>query len=264
MANASINTLSVSTVCADQLFRSTGEQIVFPGFLAAYEDVNLEKTKKEEEDEAETKVSIPPLVEQQELNCVSKLPEQKFTLPPPRYTEASLIKAMEEDGIGRPSTYAPTISTILERRYAEKEKRQLHPTELGRLVTDLLRNNFDDYINESFTASMESGLDTVESGEQNWVDLLQDFYPGFHEAVEKAYETVEKITIEDKKTGEMCPECGHELVIKDGRFGRFIACSNFPTCKYTNSIVTKTGTLPEMRVGYRIPKIQTRKHLLYL
>ncbi len=242
MANASIDTLTVSTTCADQLFRSTGEQIVFAGFLAAYEDVNKEKTKKEEEEEAAAKSIIPPLVAKQELNCKEKLPEQKFTLPPPRFTEASLIKAMEEDGIGRPSTYAPTISTILDRRYAEKDQRQLVPTKLGRTVTEMLRSNFDEYINESFTASMESGLDTVESGDQNWVELLDSFYPGFHQKVEDAYENIEKIVIEDKKTGEMCPECGKELVIKDGRYGSFIACSGFPECKYTNSIVVKTGT----------------------
>jgi len=240
MKPAEINTLTVDTTCEGHLFRSRGEQIRFPGFLKIYEDIKSDARKND--DELETNKEIPDVKKGENLKCVDKEGLQKFTQPPARYSEASLIKAMEEDGIGRPSTYAPTISTILDRRYVEKEKRQLVPTELGRIVTNMLRDYFDRYINVKFTAKMEDGLDTVETGDQDWIDLLHSFYPGFHKAIEEADEKIEKLEMKPKYIDENCPECGGKLQIKDGRFGQFIACSNFPDCKYTRSIVQETDS----------------------
>lgn len=238
MAPASINTVTVQAKSDVHVFKCSGEQIVFPGFLAAYGDIRTEPLDDGDENNAQ----LPELKAGQPLTCVRYDPQQKFTQPPPRYTEAALIKAMEEDGIGRPSTYAPTISTILDRHYAEKDKRQLVPTELGWVVTSLLRDYFDAYINVKFTAQMEDQLDTVESGERNWVDVMRLFYPGFHKLIVEADDKVERMTLAAKLTGELCPSCGSPLVIKDGRYGKFIACSNFPECKYTDNLVEKTGS----------------------
>ena len=197
--------------------------------------------KSKEEPEAEENQKLPELEKSEELELVKLLSEQKFTQPPPRYSEASLIKAMEEQGIGRPSTYAPTISTILARNYIEREGRQLRPTELGRVVTELLRENFQSIINVDFTAEMEAALDQVEEGQTNWVELLHKFYGPFHKLVEEAQERIQKVSMPVVSTGEACPECGGELVIKDGRYGKFIACNNFPKCTYTKPMENRTG-----------------------
>lgn len=243
MAAALVDTMVVDTLAEYQIFRTNGEHIVFPGFLAAYADMVIDKQENEtEEDKSESKQSIPPLMENEALLLGQLLPEQKFTLPPPRYTEASLIKAMEEEGIGRPSTYAPTISTILARHYAEKDKRQLVPTNLGFVTTQLLRDNFDSIINVKFTAQMEDELDKVEQGEADWTEVLRKFYGPFHQLIDDAQSNVERVQMPVEKTGESCPSCEKgELLIKDGRFGKFIACSNFPECKYTRNIVEKAG-----------------------
>ncbi len=243
MAAALVDTMVVDTLAESQIFRTNGEHIVFPGFLAAYADMVIDKQENDtEEDKSESKQSIPPLTENEALLLGQLLPEQKFTLPPPRYTEASLIKAMEEEGIGRPSTYAPTISTILARHYAEKDKRQLVPTNLGFVTTQLLRDNFDSIINVKFTAQMEDELDKVEQGEANWTEVLREFYGPFHQLIDDAQSNVERVQMPVEKTGESCPSCEKgELLIKDGRFGKFIACSNFPVCKYTRNIVEKAG-----------------------
>lgn len=243
MAAALVDTMVVDTLAESQIFRTNGEHIVFPGFLAAYADMVIDKQENDtEEDKSESKQSIPPLTENEALLLGQLLPEQKFTLPPPRYTEASLIKAMEEEGIGRPSTYAPTISTILARHYAEKDKRQLVPTNLGFVTTQLLRDNFDSIINVKFTAQMEDELDKVEQGEANWTEVLREFYGPFHQLIDDAQSNVERVQMPVEKTGESCPSCEKgELLIKDGRFGKFIACSNFPECKYTRNIVEKAG-----------------------
>lgn len=243
MAAAVIDTLVVDCQAATQIFRTHGETVVFAGFLAAYADIELDSEEKSSKEEtAEKKQSIPPLSENEQVTLDQLLPEQKFTLPPPRYTEASLIKAMEEEGIGRPSTYAPTISTILARDYAQKEKRQLVPTKLGFITTQLLRENFDGFINVKFTATMEDKLDHVEQGDAVWTDVVREFYDPFHKLIEEAQDKVERIQMPIEKTGEKCPDCEDgELIIKEGRFGRFIACANFPDCKYTRNIVEKAG-----------------------
>ncbi len=236
MADARLASVSVDCLAGEELFRASGERLLFPGFLKAYQDV-----KSKEEPEAEENQKLPELEKSEELELVKLLSEQKFTQPPPRYSEASLIKAMEEQGIGRPSTYAPTISTILARNYIEREGRQLRPTELGRVVTELLRENFQSIINVDFTAEMEAALDQVEEGQTNWVELLHKFYGPFHKLVEEAQERIQKVSMPVVSTGEACPECGGELVIKDGRYGKFIACNNFPKCTYTKPLENRTG-----------------------
>ncbi|MDD2533603.1 MAG: type I DNA topoisomerase [Eubacteriales bacterium] len=236
MAAASVDTVVADITCQSHLFRVSGETIKFPGFLAQY-GVSLVDSEPEKETDDELKQKLPQLTEGETLLLDKLTSEQKFTLPPARYTEASLIKAMEEKGIGRPSTYAPTISTILDRKYVEKDKKYLLPTELGKAVTELLEKNFESIVDVTFTAGMEKDLDTVESGENNWVEVLNVFYPPFHEKIVAAGKTVERVKIADVPTGEKCPLCLEgDLVIKEGRFGKFIACSNYPTCKHTKNI----------------------------
>lgn len=235
MAPALIDTVSLDVQNGSHIFRANGETIVFPGYLKLYDDTSGNKNDDKER--------LPELSEGEALRFRRFLPEQKFTLPPARYTEASLIKALEEEGIGRPSTYAPTISTVLERHYAEKDQKSLVPTDLGTLVTELLEDNFANIVDSKFTANMESKLDEVEAGKEDWVDVLKDFYPDFHKAIEQADTMIEKITIEPEKLGRVCPECGQgELVLREGRYGKFIACSRFPECRYTETITVETGS----------------------
>ncbi len=243
MSAAAIDTLTVDILSGSHLFRTTGESIRFPGFLRLYgsqAEVQPDPVNKKDgaDDEEMTGTDkLPDLVEGETLFLHRLIPEQKFTQPPPRYTEASLIKALEEQGIGRPSTYAPTISTIQDRQYVERDKKYLLPTELGKVVTALLEEHFDNIVDLAFTAGLEKDLDTVESGEQDWVALLSRFYPPFHDRVVKAGQELERVKIADVKTGEACPECQTgELVIKEGKFGKFIACSRYPDCKYTRNM----------------------------
>ena len=242
MADASIDTVVVDVKASNQIFRATGETIVFPGFLTLYgeqeiqNDADMAEEKPEESEDSESKEKIPELTESEIVECKKTLPEQKYTLPPARYTEASLIKTLEEKGIGRPSTYAPTISTVLERKYIDKDKKYLIPTELGKVVTELLKGSFENIVDEHFTAEMENLLDTVEEGDKNWIELLKDFYPPFHEQIDKASKTLEKVKMEEITTGEMCPECGAPILLKEGRYGKFAACKNYPTCKYSKNI----------------------------
>ena len=239
MADAVTNTVTIDARCGDDVFRATGETVVFPGFLAAYGDIMDEKSAES------GKAILPDIEEGQTLKNLGAKIEAKQTLPPAHYNEASLIKAMEEFGIGRPSTYSKTITTVLDRKYVEKEGKNLLITDLGKLVTNMLEENFNEIVDVSFTAGMESKLDDVEVGQKDWVGLLKDFYPSFHQKITTADANIEKVKIEDVKTGELCPDCGGELVIKDGRNGKFIACSNYPDCKYTRNIeVQAKGKCP--------------------
>ncbi len=208
------------------IFRATGSVLKFPGFRILY----LES--KDESDEEEGKGSLPELSQGEKLTCLKLEPKQHFTQPPPRYTEASLIKALEEKGIGRPSTYAPIISTIMDRHYVVKEEGKLKPTILGSQVCDLLVQFFPDIMDTSFTASMEEELDEVARGERQWVPMLKDFYGPFQSSLETATETMPRVKVEEA-TDEVCDKCGQPMVIKIGRFGRFMACSNYPACKNT-------------------------------
>lgn len=249
MASAEVDTVSVDIANSNHIFRTQGETIRFPGFLEAYSDV--QEDAAEEDEKASSKEKLPELSDGQDLALLNIQPQQKYTQPPARYTEASLIKAMEERGIGRPSTYAPTISTIIERAYVEKQAKYLVPTELGSVVTRLLAENFENIVDVKFTAYMEGLLDEIELGKKDWVDVLGNFYPAFHEQVVHAGDAVAKIEMQQEKTGETCPLCGEgELMIKEGRYGKFVACSKFPTCKYTKNLdIVVNGTCPTCGSG---------------
>lgn len=236
MASAEMDTVTLDVSCNESVFRTSGETVTFPGFLAQYTETLDEKP---DADASEGKAKLPVLEAGELLRLISLVPEQKYTQPPARYTEATLIKAMEEKGIGRPSTYSPTISTILERNYVEKQGKYLHPTDLGGIVTKLLAASFDHIVDTDFTAKMEESLDEIEVGKRDWVETLSEFYVPFHEKVEKASAEVAKVEVVAKETGEKCPLCEKgNLVIKEGRFGRFVACSDFPECKYTTNMNT--------------------------
>lgn len=258
MASAIVDTVSVDLNANNYIFRTQGETTVFPGFLAVYADVNEEVQESNEED---AKVKLPEIKEGDVLTNLGLTSEQKHTLPPPHFTEATLIKALEENGIGRPSTYAPTISTILEREYVAKEGRLIKITDLGKLVTDMLSNSFSEIVDVSFTADMEKQLDDVETGKKDWVQVMDSFYPNFHNQIVEAGKSIEKVKFEEEHTGETCPKCQKgELLIKSGRFGKFIACSNFPTCDYTDNIKVKAnGSLCPM-CGSELLVRQSRKH----
>lgn len=263
MADAAIDTVTMEAECNNEIFRAQGETVAFAGFLAVYADI---KEENEEDNEKENKSKLPELSEGQTLKNLDLTCDKKQTLPPPHYTEATLIKAMEDNGIGRPSTYSATISTILDRKYVDREGRNLHITELGKLVTNMLEDNFNQIVDVSFTAAMEEKLDTVETGNANWVKVLSEFYPGFHEQVQNASDSIEKVKIESEKIGEKCPECGDgDLVIKEGRNGKFIACSCFPKCTYTRNIeVQAKGKCPVCGSGLLVRKTRKGSKTFYV
>ena len=210
------------------LFRASGSKVLFPGFMRVLSYNNKNRT------------DIPELEEGEELDLKKLDPEQKFTTPPPRYTEASLVKTLEEEGIGRPSTYAPTISTIISRGYVEKEGKSLVPTDLGFTVTDKLIDFFPDVTDVEFTARVEDKLDQIEEGEEDWRQLLEEFYSPFAERLAEAEEKMEREEIVEE-TDEVCEKCGSPMVVKYGRYGKFLACSNYPECKNTKNYLEKTG-----------------------
>lgn len=237
MNPATFATYRVDIDAANQRFRANGERLTFPGFLAVYG----ETIRSKDDDDEDTNQQLPELEEGDSLKKLKEDAQQKFTRPPARYTEASLIRAMEERGIGRPSTYAPTISTILNRHYADKDGRSLQATELGSLVTDFLTENFAEIVDDDFTAKMEERLDDVEEGKEDWIALLKEFYPPFHDQIETVRNEVPKIELPEEKLDEVCPECNEgQLIIRLGRNGRFIACNRFPDCTYTRSILDFT------------------------
>ena len=232
MAAAVYNTTSVDIEAGKYMFRTNGSKLKFNGFMALYvegTDDNLE----------EKDVILPDLKIGAEVKLKELIPSQHFTEPPARYTEASLVKMLEEKGIGRPSTYAPTITTILERRYVEKEKKILYPTELGRIVDKLLKDNFKDIVNVEFTAQMEEKLDDVAEGKVKWKAILEDFYPPFEKNLKEVEEKIGKVEIKDEETNIPCEKCGRMMVIKMGRFGKFLACPGFPECRNVKSIIEK-------------------------
>ncbi len=222
------------------VFRATGSIVKFSGFLAVYEEAR-EEGEAPGEDEEGKGVRLPPLVVNEPLDLLKLIPEQHFTQPPPRYTEASLVKALEEYGIGRPSTYAPILTTIQARGYVAKNGKQLVPTELGFITNDLLVGSFAQYVDVGFTAQMEEQLDEVAEGKVKWVGMLREFYTPFIASVEHAQAAMPHVEIKPEATGQTCPDCGGALVVKLGRFGKFIACSNYPKCRHTEPIVAKTG-----------------------
>jgi DNA topoisomerase-1 len=224
------------------LFRATGSVIKFPGFLKVYEESREEDEKAEDEGEG---VRLPPLQKGEELDLVRLLPKQHFTQPPPRYSDATLIRALEEYGIGRPSTYAPILNTLLQRRYVERVDKKLIPTELGFTVNDLLVEFFPDVVHVGFTAEMEEKLDQIATGEEEWVPMLHEFYEPFARTVEVARQKMPRVEFKPEPTGELCPECGEPLVIRHGRYGKFIGCSGWPDCRYTAPIPLPGVSCPE-------------------
>ena len=227
MVPANYETLSVKVVSNGYLFRASGSKLIFDGFLKVYTTI----------DEEEKDLEIPLLKEGDKVNVKEIKPNQHFTQPPPRYTEASLIKTLEELGIGRPSTFSPTISTILAREYVNLDKKSFVPTELGILVNDLLKEYFNDIVNEEFTAELEEKLDGVAEGEFPWNLVVGDFYKDFSVVLKKAEDEIDKIEIEEEVTDVICEKCGRNMVVKYGRFGKFLACPGYPECKNTKAIV---------------------------
>jgi DNA topoisomerase-1 len=220
------------------LFRASGSTLRFPGFLIVYEE---EKDEDEQSVKERKREEIPPLTEDEPLDMVQLLPDQHFTKAPPRYSEATLVRDLEDYGIGRPSTYAPILSKIQERAYVERRGKRLYATEIGMIVNDLLVEHFPDYVDLSFTAQMEEDLDLIASGEREWVPILQDFYKPFADTLAEARESMPEVDINNQPTGQMCPKCGNPLVYRYGRYGKFVGCSNFPDCRFSKPILVKTG-----------------------
>ena len=257
MASAVYDSVNIEVISAGYTFRASRSEVKFPGFLAVYEE-----GKDEEGGEIQTR--LPNLQEGEPLTLGETKPEQTFTQPPTRDTEATLIRALEEKGIGRPSTYAPTISTIMAREYVVKDGKYLHTTPLGEVVTTLMKDKFHDIVDYAFTADMEGRLDKVESGEENWKKLLGDFYQDFHQELVQAEKDLDgtRIKVPDEVSDEVCDVCGRQLVVKSGRFGRFLACPGFPECTFTKPIVIQMpGKCP--KCGGRILKKTSRNGYTY-
>jgi DNA topoisomerase-1 len=232
MSSAVYDTMAVDITAGEYLFKANGSKIKFSGFMTLYVEGNDENLEEKD-------IILPHLEENQEVKLNELKPEQHFTEPPARFTEASLVKTLEEKGIGRPSTYAPTITTIIDRRYVEREKKLLFPTELGRIVNSLLKDNFTDIVDVEFTAQMEEKLDEVEEGSVDWKGMLKEFYTPFSETLKVAEDKMDKIEIKDEVTDVPCDKCGRLMVIKMGRFGKFMACPGFPECRNIKPIVQK-------------------------
>lgn len=235
MASAVLDTLSVDIAANDYTFRATGSTIKFPGFMTLYIE------QKDEEPKEDDQNMLPPLQQGETLACEKVEPKQHFTQPPPRYTEAMLVKSLEELGVGRPSTYVSIIETIQRRAYVTLEQKRFVPTELGNIIVNLLKEHFPTIVDVEFTATLESKLDEIEEGQQQWTDVIQQFYGPFHEAVEKAHSHIEEVEIEDEQSDEQCEQCGRQMVIKWGRYGKFLACPGFPECRNTKPFLQKIG-----------------------
>ena len=255
MAAAVYDSVTIDVESAGYTFRANHSAIKFSGYMAVYVE-----GKDEEEDEFQS--PLPDLKEGEPLDLRKLNRDQHFTQPPARYTEATLIKALEEKGIGRPSTYAPTVSTILDREYVVKEGKYLRTTPLGEVVTGLMKDKFPDIVDTAFTAHMEEQLDEVETGKVNWRELISGFYGGFEKELQQAEQDLERIKVPDEVSEELCPKCGRNLVIKSGRFGRFLACPGWPECDHTQPIVIEMpGRCP--KCGGRILKKTSKRGFAY-
>jgi len=241
MEDAVYDTISIDVAANYQnqyLFRSSGSKLQFQGFLVLYEESQDEDFKF---DEMENTKFPEGLFEGQKQKCLQYIPEQHFTQPPARYTEATLVKTLEENGIGRPSTYASILSTIQTRGYVSRESKRLFPTEIGVIVNDLLVKGFSSIVDVNFTSFLEEELDKVAEGEKDWRKVVGEFYSEFEPALNQASAELPKTKPEPEKVGRPCPECGRDLIIRQGRFGKFISCSGFPGCKYTEPIIQNIG-----------------------
>lgn len=263
MESAVYDTTSVEVTAAGKdhnyLFRASGSTIKFPGFLVVYEEAKDEDLKTDETEN----VKIPAKLEEgQAQTLIRLLPLQHFTQPPPRYTEATLVQVLEEYGIGRPSTYAPILSTIQQRGYVLREAKRLSPTETGVLVNDLVMEYFPDIVDYNFSATMETSLDQIAAGKEEWHKVIADFYRTFEPEVKKAQAEMPVNKAEPEKIGRECPECGHDLVIRWGRYGKFISCSNFPACRHTEALLEKIGVTCPKDGGDVVMK-KTRKGRIF-
>ena len=257
MAPAVMDTMTVDLACEGIIFRATGSKIKFPGFMKVY--IEGQDDEPQEEDRM-----LPELVENESFLAEKIEPKQHFTQPPPRYTEARLVKTLEEKGIGRPSTYAPTLDTIQKRGYVTLQDRRFVPTELGELVIQLMEEYFPEIIDVGFTAEMEQQLDAIEEGKKHWRGILDDFYEGFEKRLKEADEKIEKITIQDEVSDEVCEKCGRPMVYKYGRYGKFLACSGFPDCHNTKPIVKEIGVkCPQCETGQIVERKTKRNRIFY-
>jgi len=255
MAPAVMDTMTVQLTNNGVEFRATGSQVKFPGFMRVYK-IRSGKQDKEK--------ILPELEKGMAVKAKEITPNQHFTQPPPRYTEARLVQTMEKLGIGRPSTYAPTIDTIQRRGYVSMEERRFHPTEIGTIVNEMLEQYFPEIIDVDFTADMETSLDDIEEGKTKWVQVMDEFYNGFSKRLEKAEKEMAEVEIKDEPAGIDCEKCGHEMVYKMGRYGKFLACSNFPECRNTKPILKKVGVkCPKCEKGDIVERKSRRGRTFY-
>lgn len=251
MANAVYNTKSIKIGAGDYVFRTSGSSIAFKGFTAVYGEA-----------EADEAVKIPEITENEELTLTDIKGEQHFTQPPARYTDASLVKTLEEIGVGRPSTYAPTIAVITNRYYVTKENKMFFPTELGEIVNGIMKDYFEDIVSADFTANMEDSLDLVELGKTEWKEIIRAFYPVFDADIKNAYDKLSKVEIKDEVTDVICEKCGRNMVVKYGRYGKFLACPGFPECSNIKPILEEAGVSCP-KCGGRVLVKKTRKGRKY-
>ena len=257
MADCIQDTVSASITAGDYLFRASGFRVAFDGFTALYEESTDDAKKKE--------TALPSLEEGQKLQLKKLTADQKFTQPPPLYTEATLIHALEENGIGRPSTYAPIITTIVDRGYVEKDQKKLKTTPLGQAVNTVMMEQFPNIVDVKFSADMEKKLDIVEAGKADWVKTIDEFYQGFAKSLEQAEKNMEgkRIKVEDIPTDEICEKCGRPMVIKSGRYGKFVACSGFPECRNAHPLVKDTGGLCPLDGGHMLVRKSAKGRVYY-
>ncbi|MFD1952687.1 type I DNA topoisomerase [Paenibacillus thailandensis] len=257
MASAVLDTMTVDLASGAATFRATGSKVKFAGFMKVYVEGNDDGTEEEFK-------FLPPLAVGDRISSESIEPKQHFTQPPPRYSEARLVRALEELGIGRPSTYAPTLETIQKRGYVAIDDKKFVPTELGELIIQLMAEFFPEILNVEFTAHMEEDLDRVEEGKEDWVKVLSQFYESFEKRLEVAEEEMKEIEIQDEVSDELCDKCGRHMVYKMGRFGKFLACSGFPDCRNTKPIVKDIGvTCPKCREGKIIERRSKKGRIFY-
>ncbi|GGE42063.1 DNA topoisomerase 1 [Pullulanibacillus camelliae] len=257
MAPAVMDTVRADLINNGIYFRATGSKIKFPGFMKVYIE-GTDDNKNEEEN------YLPELVDGKEVKREAIDPKQHFTQPPPRYTEARLVRTMEELGIGRPSTYAPTIDTIQRRNYVTLEDRKFIPTELGEVVLEQVVNFFPEIIDVDFTAKMEDDLDSIEEGQKKWIKIISDFYEEFEKRLKVAEKEMKEVEIKDEPAGIDCEKCGHEMVYKMGRYGKFLACSNFPECRNTKPILKKIGVqCPKCKEGEIVERKSKKRRNFY-
>jgi DNA topoisomerase-1 len=256
VTNVEIEASATNNQPRGYLLKATSSVVKFPGFIAVYSE------SRDEDERTESLVSLPKLSTGDRLLYLGTFPEQCFTQPPPRYTEATLIKALEQKGIGRPSTYAPILSTIQERDYVNKAGGKFHPTELGLTVNKILTVHFPEIVDPGFTAQMEEQLDEIARGKYEWIAALQEFYPPFQDMLDKAWTNLGKVNI-TQASEEICPKCGRPMVVKVGRFGKFLACSGYPDCKTTMPFVVKTGISCPRCGGEIVQRISRKKKIFY-